>query len=72
MCVLINMLQFIRKTGLYTISHVHVTDPRSSEAVERCRDLQLRAAEVIVDESEMRTFLEVRLHCNTDFATRNP
>ena len=56
---LIDMGQFIRKTGLYTISHVHVTDPRSPEASERCKDIQLRAAEVIVDESEMRTFLEV-------------
>jgi solute carrier family 12 (potassium/chloride transporters), member 9 len=56
---LIEMGQFIRKTGLYTISHVHVSDPREPQAYERCRDIQLRAAEVIVDESELRSFLEV-------------
>jgi potassium/chloride transporter 9 len=56
---LIDMGQYIRKTGIYTISHVFVTDTRSSEAFQLYKDIQLRAAEVIVDESEMRTFVEV-------------
>lgn len=56
---LIAMGQYIRKTGMYTISHVFVTDTRSSDACERYKGIQSRAAEVIVDESEMRTFVEV-------------
>jgi uncharacterized membrane protein len=56
---LIAMGQYIRKTGMYTISHVFVTDTRSPDACERYKDIQSRAAEVIVDESEMRTFVEV-------------
>ncbi len=56
---IIEMGQFIRKTGLYTISHVHVGDPRDPQVFERCKDIQLRAAEIIVDESELRSFLEV-------------
>lgn len=55
----IEMGQFIRKTGLYTISHVHVSDPRDPSVFEFCKDIQLRAAEAIVDESELRSFLEV-------------
>jgi hypothetical protein len=55
----IEMGQFIRKTGLYTISHVHVSDPRDPKVFDVCKGIQLRAAEVIVDESELRSFLEV-------------
>lgn len=56
---IIEMGQFIRKTGLYTISHVHVSDPRDPKVFDVCKGIQLRAAEVIVDESELRSFLEV-------------